>query len=119
MKKWRVGIVGAILVAALVSTTALAAGYGHGWYANTAASIPAGTCAWMGYCIRDTDGDGVCDTWDGTCADTDDDGICDTCGRTMHSYVDANGNGICDHYGTGYAGSHHGGRGGAHRGGCW
>lgn len=48
MKKWRVGIVGAILVAALVSTTALAAGYGHGWYANTAASIPAGTCAWMG-----------------------------------------------------------------------
>lgn len=126
MKAWRIGIVSAVLITALVgTTTALAAGPGHhhGWAAGTgttAAAVPAGTCGWTGSCWRDTDGDGIRDTWYGACADADGDGIRDTCGRTVHGYVDANGDGICDHYGTGYAGGgHHGGRRGGHWGGCW
>ena len=114
MKKWRIGMVSAILVLTLVgSTAALAAGPGghHGWRAGSTGAAPVTACAWAGTCWRDT-GDGVRDTWNGSCADTDGDGVCDTCGWTAPGYLDANGDGICDHYGTGHTGGgHHGGQG--------
>lgn len=97
MKQWRICIVGAILVVALLSTTALASGHGHGRHA---AGHLRESCAWSVTCLRDADGDGICDvcgrtahrrvdadgdgiwdTWSGCCTDGDGDLICDTCGQ--------------------------------------
>ena len=128
MKKWKLGLVCAVLAAALVgTTTAFASDFGghHGRYAGSGWSTgstvsPSTVCPWNGSCWRDTDSDGVRDTWNGTCADADKDGICDICGQTVHSYTDANGDGICDHYGSHYgswsgsgswSGGHHSGQG--------
>lgn len=116
MKKWKIGTISALLILTLGGTTVFAAGHGCHWSAADAASVPAGTCSWTGTCARDTDGDGVCGAWSGTCSDGDWDGICDNCGQAVHAYLDADGDGVCDHYGTWQSGNtgHHGGYGHGH-----
>ena len=115
MKKWKIGLVGAILVTALVGTTAAsAAGHGghHRWYAVQGEAAPPAACPWTDSCWRDTDGDGVWGTWNGSCVDAGGDGLCDVCGRAVCGYADTDGDGICDHYGTWHTGGgHHGGHG--------
>ena len=107
MRAWKMGIASAVLIAAVLGSTATAmagghhgGGYGYSNAASTAstAGAPAKTCTWTGACWRDADGDGIRDTWNGTCSDADGDGICDVCGQTVHAYADANGDGVCDHY---------------------
>ena len=114
MKKWRTGIVIAVVAAALVgSTTAYAAGYGghHRWYAENADSVSAGACPWESCCWRYTDGGGERDTWHDCWADVDGDGICDLCGRAGDSGAEVDMAGACDHHGAWRTGGgHHGGR---------
>ena len=124
MKQWKIGIVGAILAVALLSTTALAAGHGHGRHTAHLHE----SCSWSESCARDTDGDGFCDTCGRTvsshrdascaglcaacsagCADRDGDLVCDSCGQAVHTYVDVDGDGVCDHYGAGHHVGHHSG----------
>lgn len=41
--------------------------------------------------------------------DANGDGVCDNYGSGCgYNYVDANGDGVCDNYGTGVGGGHHG-----------
>ena len=112
MKKLKLGAVLVVVIMALVgSTAALAAGHcvRHSWYAEGTGNTPA--CVWADGCRWDTDGDGTCGGWNGTCTDADGDGICDVCGRTGLGYADADGDGVCDHYGSWHAGGgHHGGQ---------
>lgn len=88
MKKLLTGIIGLALVISVCSTTAFAAGHGHGRHHT------------------DRNNDVVCDYCNTFCKFVDDneDGICDNCGsndcKKCTGYVDANGDGICDNYGS-------------------
>lgn len=88
MKKLLTGIIALALVISVCSTTAFAAGHGHG---RRHAAV---------------NNDVVCDYCTTFCQFVDDneDGICDNCGsdtcKKCTGYVDANGDGICDNYGS-------------------
>ncbi len=98
MKKVCIGILAAVMLLSLGTTSALAAGRGNG----------------RGYV--DEDGDGVCDNYNGACGyvDEDGDGVCDNCGRYPRRsayrtgygrfFVDEDGDGVCDYYATGRVG---------------
>ncbi len=87
MKKVFAGLLAAVMVFSVGTTSVSAAGRG------------------MGRNYVDVDGDGVCDNW-GVCGyvDEDGDGICDNCsvahgncpGGNGGYFVDEDGDGICD-----------------------
>lgn len=90
-KKAAAGVLAAVMMLSIGSTSAFAAGRG------------------CGRNFKDADGDGVCDYAGSVCTyvDLDNDGICDNCSVSGLShkgcgsnYVDADGDNICDNYGT-------------------
>lgn len=116
MKKVCIGILAAVMLLSLGTTSALAAGRGNGrGYVDEDGD---GVCDnYNGACgYVDEDGDGVCDNYNGACGyvDEDGDGVCDNCGRYPRRsayrtgygrfFVDEDGDGVCDYYATGRVG---------------
>ena len=112
MKKWGIGVVIAVMAATFAgSAAAHAAGYGghHRWYAENSGEAFAVSCPRETGCWRDADGGGERDPWD---CWADGEGRCALWEGLGYGYVDADNDGLCDHYGFWQTGS--GGHGGRH-----